>query len=102
VIKAMSFEDYIYWKAQRGMGQQKRFLTDENGEIILDFIGRFETLQKDYEKILELLKLPKVKLAIVNQNPQLQRDYRSYYNEETKNIISEHHKEDIEMFGYSF
>jgi hypothetical protein len=62
----------------------------------------FETLQKDYEKILELLKLPEVKLPIVNQNPQRQRDYRSYYNEETKNIISEHLKEDIELFGYSF
>jgi len=68
----------------------------------LDFIGRFETLQKDYEKILELLKLPEVKLPIVNQNHQRQRDYRSYYNEETKNIISEHLKEDIELFGYSF
>ena len=62
----------------------------------------FETWQKDYERILELLKLPEVKLATVNQNPQRQRDYRSYYNEETKNIISEHLKEDIELFGYSF
>jgi len=60
------------------------------------------SLQKDYEKILELLKLPEVKLPIVNQNHQRQRDYRSYYNEETKNIISEHLKEDIELFGYSF
>lgn len=102
VVRAMSFEEYIYWKAQKGMGLQKRFLADKNGEIILDFIGRFETLQKDYEKILELLKLPEVKLPIVNQNHQRQRDYRSYYNEETKNIISEHLKEDIELFGYSF
>jgi len=62
----------------------------------------FETWQKDYERILELLKLPEVKLATVNQNPQRQRDYRSYYNEETKNIISEHLKENIELFGYSF
>jgi hypothetical protein len=62
----------------------------------------FETWQKDYEKMLELLKLPEVKLLNVNQNHQRQRDYRSYYNQETKNIISEHLKEDIELFGYSF
>ncbi|WP_287721240.1 hypothetical protein [Microcystis sp. M005S1] len=49
-----------------------------------------------------MLKLPEVKLASVNQNYQRQRDYRSYYNQETKNIISEHLKEDIELFGYSF
>jgi hypothetical protein len=102
VIKAMSFEEYIFWGAKRGMGLQKRFLADENGEIIVDFIGRFETLQKDYEKILKLLTLPKVKLASVNQNHQRQRNHRSYYNEETKNIVSEHFKEDIELFGYSF
>ncbi len=52
--------------------------------------------------MLELLKLPEVKLLNVNQNHQRQRDYRSYYNQETKNIISEHLKEDIELFGYSF
>jgi hypothetical protein len=35
-------------------------------------------------------------------NGSKHRDYRSYYDEETKQMVANHWKEDIERFGYTF
>ena len=68
----------------------------------LDFIGRFENFSNDVEKVssligvnLDIKKLPHTKKS--------DRDnYKTYYNENTKNIIQNVYKEDIKQFGYEF
>ena len=51
----------------------------------------------------------KIKLQKVNPLPKWQKDddidtknYQNYYDEETKKIINDNFKEDIEEFGYEF
>ena len=73
---------------------------DRSGKVNLDFIGRFETLEKDFELLTArlgvLASLPKT-----NTSPR-GRDYRSYYDDESIEIVAKLYSRDIELFGYSF
>jgi hypothetical protein len=74
-------------------------LVDDNGELLMDFVGRYENLQDDFNSL-------RAKLGITQTLPHLNksnhRDYRSYYNDHTQQLVAEHFKADIELFGYSF
>ena len=100
LIKSMSsFEEYIEWRVNTDKHLQKEFVTDETGNIMVDFVGKYENLQSDFNKIC-------VRLAISESLPHLNvskvRDYREYYTDKTKNLIFEHFKDDLELFSYSW
>ena len=72
------------------------------GEIALDYIGHFETLEKDLDFICKKLGLPNLNLGRKKSGFRPDRDYRKYYDEETKEIVSKHYAKEIEAFGYKF
>ncbi len=79
---------------------QLDWVADENGNIIVDFIGRFESLNEDFNKVCE-------KIGVKGKNlPHLRKSkhegYRTYYNDFAKSVISKCFKKDIEAFGYKF
>lgn len=105
MAKIMTFEEYVesYIASHTNINLQKKWVTDENGNIIVDYIGKFETLQEDYNKILENLGMCKNTLPGLNTDPtKAGFYYRNYYNEKTKSIVYERYKDDIELFGYTF
>ena len=66
----------------------------------LDFIGYFENLQNDFEKICNQINLNKMKLPHFNQTKR--KPYYIYYDDRTKSIVSYLYKNDIEHFNYNF
>jgi len=101
LIKNMSgFEEYIEWRVTQNKFLQKDFVTDENGDVIVDFIGRFENLESDFKKVCNHINI-NVQLPHLNKS-QTERKYTSFYNEKCKNLIYKHFKEDIDFFCYSF
>ena len=76
------------------------YFTDSEGEISVDFIGRFENLQEDLDKVLARLGLPRYTLPIVNATKK--KDYRTYYDDDTRKIVGIRFKKDIDHFGYTF
>jgi hypothetical protein len=76
---------------------QYKFLIDENNQIPIDYIGRYETLKDDYMYIAQKLEL-KTSLSQVNVssmppgNIVLSRD--------SKDIISRVYDKDFDFFGY--
>lgn len=66
----------------------------------LDFIGRFENLANDYMRIQELLSVYKT-LPRLNTS-EGRRDYRDYYDEETRRLVTSMYREDLELFDYRF
>ena len=101
-----SFDAFIDWVAvtadpyPRGIAKfQRDMITDEAGNLLVDFIGRYETLERDFAQVCS-------KIGIEAELPHVNRsshdDYRAYYNGRTRAVVAETFRPDIEMFGYTF
>jgi hypothetical protein len=99
-VKKWTFDEYLNQRWEKPGYLQHEFLTDKDGNVKVDFIGRYENLETDFRKICSLLDLPDINLPVKRKS--VHRDYRTYYTPETVDIISKHHRKDIELFDYSF
>tara|TARA_Y100000589_G_C26878817_1_gene517132 strand:- start:183 stop:689 length:507 start_codon:yes stop_codon:yes gene_type:complete len=89
-----------FWKKEVHFRPQYEYLLNKNGQLSIDFIGRFENLENDFYRISKILDI-NTKLIHINQSKRL-KDYRKYFNKESIEIIKKLYKIDIETFGYSF
>lgn len=78
---------------------QHHFICDQDGEIMVDFVGRMENMDSDFAYVAERLGCNK-KLAKVNIGDN--RHYSSHYDQETREIVRRVYARDIELFGYEF
>ncbi|MBM9514826.1 sulfotransferase family protein [Desulfogranum marinum] len=108
---------------------QYDFLHDEKGNLLVDFVGRFETLQEDFFYVCEKLNIKKRVLLHRNKSTSIfnRRDNRpmkmlrstrdklsinyrrntfkkftDYYDAESIDFVAKIYKKDIETFGYKF
>ena len=79
------------------------FILGPNEEIMVDFVGRYENLQKDFERLGRNLKLT-TRLPKLNRSPHLVfGDYtRAYCSSKSIDIVGEIYKQDISVFNYNF
>ena len=95
-----TFERYLDWRVTCGMEKQKPFLTDEDGNFIVNYVGRFQRLEQDFQYVCRMLNFKNVSLPHINASAH--QNYRSYYNARTRKIVEEHFQDDIATFGYTF
>jgi len=93
-----SFTEYLYWRVENEPFLQKSFFFDPQGNNLMNFIGRYERLNADFEKIT-------AKIGVSAELPMLNasRDGRSYldqYTPTTEKMIYDCFKEDFDTFGY--
>lgn len=106
IIKSKkSFDDYIDWLVNdwwttHEIRLQKSFLYDEQGNGLVDFIGKYEQLNQDFSQLMEKLDM-KASLPHVNSSER-KKDYRLYYTDKTAAWLEEAYKDDIATFGYTF
>ena len=81
---------------------QTDHLIDLHGNIIVDYIGRYEKLLDEFEVIKQKLNMPKLKLPHKRRATERQKDYRSYYSDESVEAVAKHFEQDIRLLDYSF
>ncbi len=79
---------------------QLDWITDNSGNIIIDYIGQFDQIKQEFVKINQKLKIPKQKLPYINASRHIHYSY--YYDDETKDIVREMYQKDIEYFGFKY
>jgi hypothetical protein len=79
---------------------QLDYISNDRGEILVDFIGRFEKIEEDYKKACKIIG---VDLDLPHENKFDHRPYRDYYkNEKDIEKVRLMYKRDIEFFNYEF
>jgi hypothetical protein len=66
------------------------------GRPVVDFIGRFETLHRDWEALMQRFELP----ALPHENKSPHRSYRKAYTPELARLAAGRYERDIRLFGY--
>jgi sulfotransferase famil protein len=106
---------------------QYDFLHDESGTLLVDFVGKYETLQADFDKVCDRIGIPPTALPRVNRSledarpnslrelrKQLRRaiwsrerkhtfpHYTEYYDAESREFVNRLFRKDVEAFNYDF
>ncbi|MCB1744135.1 MAG: sulfotransferase family 2 domain-containing protein, partial [Gammaproteobacteria bacterium] len=79
---------------------QADFVTDGEGRLLVDFVGRLETFGVDFQTIRERLGRPRAELLHLNRSER--RDYREIYDEAMRERVAELYARDVDLFGYRF
>jgi len=101
---SLSFDRYVesYFSEDALNKTQLGFLKNKNGEININYIGKFENLQQDWDELSAEISLNPIDLEPTNVS-EGRRKYSDYYSSEiTKNTVTRGLAEDIEYFGYEF
>jgi hypothetical protein len=97
-VMKMGFEKYIVYQSKRFDAHQINMLADKDGNLLMDFIGKFENLHDDWNRITDKLGIENKELT--HRKKAGIKDYNSYYTDESRALVSELWKRDIEAFGY--
>ena len=82
---------------------QYKYIYDKKGNLLVEFVGRFENLQNDFDKVCRNLGIKDSVLSNRESTASAGRKpYKEYYDIETIGIIEKIYKKDIELFNYKF
>lgn len=106
------FADFLRWKLyperpyqyhlDTSIELQSDYLIDLHGTLVMDFIGRYERLEGDFAAACGRIGIVPPPLAHKRRANDRRRDYRSYYSDETAELVAHHFRRDIELLGYTF
>ena len=81
--------------------EQLYFLTDNDNQIIVDYIARFENIISEFNIICNTVAIKQHKLIKENQSgPRI--NYRKQYDNEMIDFVYKYHTHDITQFNYHF
>lgn len=71
-----------------------------NGNVQVDFVGKFNCLENDFSEVAK-------QLGLQENLPHLRKSrskghYSEFYNEETKQIVANYYQDEISYFGFKF
>lgn len=95
-----TYEQFLSEKINHKTFSQLYFISDHHGNVPMDFVGRFENLQADFNTVCTHLNIEDPILPKL-----LVRKYGHYtdnYSEKTKDLIYKLYKEEIDYFGFEF
>ena len=106
VVRSFGEQNPAYYDKPRMFMQQIDWLTDfepgRRGEILVDFVGRYENLELHYDHIISASKSNQAKPLPHMKPSERNKNYVPYYAPQTAEIIADWFADDIREFGYVF
>jgi hypothetical protein len=96
----------LLWAARTGQNSvpvprylypQHVYIQDGQGQLLVDFVARYETLEQDWEVIARRLGINQ---PLPQRMRSVHRPYREYYTPETRELVTQMYGEDARLFGY--
>ena len=104
LIRYKDFEDFVLHGLSYNLLDeiihfipQTIFICDQKDVILVDFIGRFESLEEDFLKLADKLSLD---IALPHLNSTNKISYRDIYTEDMMIKVKEIYKRDFDILGY--
>jgi hypothetical protein len=107
-----SFEDFTRWKLDpsrpyqyhldTAITIQTEYLSDMHGNLLTNFLGRYENLLDDFDTICKKIGVPTPEMPHKRHSTDRAKDYRSYYTDELAEMVGAYFKRDVELLGYKF
>ena len=96
--KMGGFRNFVFSREKLTFTQTS-CLVDESGNLLVDFVGKFENLDQDFQSICHKVG---ISASLPHINKSKRTDYQDYYDAETRDLTARLYAEDIERFGYTF
>jgi len=105
----VNFEDFVLnWLSEKSIYEylhfwpQVFFLKNLSGEVELDYIGHFETIDHDFKKIVSILGIPELTLPHHNQMADVFIDHRRFFSDVMIRKVADIYEDDINVLKYRF
>lgn len=99
VLLTYGEQDPAFYNNPKMFMPQTDWICDQQGTVLVDFIGRFETLERDFATVCAAT-------GRTAQLPHLKRsprsDFRPLYDDQTADVIAHWFAADTASFGYRF
>ena len=79
---------------------QYHWVYSDADQLLVDFTGRFETMEKDFAQVLRAIGKEPVHLPHLNKRSK-RIDYADLYDHDTRVLVQDFYAEDFRRFGYS-
>lgn len=98
----ISFDEFI--KSGKFKGAYNYPLYTMDNEVIVDFVGEYESLDEDLLRVTKEIGIPFDSwLPRAKGNARKdRRHYRNVYSDEHKEIVQQYYSKEIELHGYKF
>ncbi|ESQ15939.1 MAG TPA: sulfotransferase [Chromatiaceae bacterium] len=107
-----NFADFLRWKLDperpyqfhidTSIELQSDYLIDLHGNLLVDFIGRYEHLEQDFQTACKHIGLRGISLPHRRRAHDRKQDYRHYYDDASRELVAHYFAPDIERLGYAF
>ena len=101
-INHLKFSEFVkqFIKFNMITDKQYQFLLNKNGKIGVDKVFKLENINKDINEITSRININPNKFYRINTSTY--DDYKQYYDADTKKIVENFCKEDLDFFNYHF
>lgn len=104
----MTFEDFVDavckipdQHANPHFRSQHTFIVGEDGKLLTNNIGKFEKLDSDFSEVCKKIGAPSIALPHLMLGGK-RINYRSFYTDKTRNLVTNRYSRDITLFDYDF
>lgn len=121
----MEFEDFVMRELEYQLRveshswfykPQSDFLFDHNDKPLVDFVGRMESLQADFDTVMQHLKLPKTELPLLNSSTTvaycelttdletrpIKSNVKTGFSTQSRDKVADLYARDTQLLGYEF